>query len=97
MPEPDVFQIHCINQDTTKDEDRRIDNVGGVHNGTRWKISVVDAINGIEAGKWKFFTHVDGKSAWVYVAKHPTSGRKYLTTVADGHPKNNLLSLPECP
>ena len=57
--------------------------------------SVDEAIAGIEAGKWKFWTAGGGKSVWVVIAVH--MGRKYLKTEADGLHPNNLLSLPECP
>ena len=90
-------QIQCVVQDTKKDEDRRIDYVGGIHGGSRWKLSIDDAIKGVESGTYAFFTMANNVKATVFVAKHPTSGRKYLTTSPDGRKANNLLSLPSCP
>jgi len=89
------FQIMCINKSPRLDPHMRIANVGGVHDGKRWKISEDDAIAGIEQGKWAFFVSAGGHSVWVIVATH--LGRKYLKTQADGLQPDNLLSLPECP
>lgn len=89
-------EIKCINKANRSDPHERIQNVGGVNdNGTRWKLSVAEAIAGIEAGKWKFWTAGGGKSVWVVIATH--NGHKYLKTEADGVHPNNLLALPECP
>lgn len=71
-------------------------NVGGINaDGGRWKLSLEQAIADIKAGKYQFFTHVNGKSVWVIIATN--EGREYLKTENDGLQPNNLLSLPECP
>jgi hypothetical protein len=93
-----THQVTCIIPDGS-DRDRRIDSIGGAKgaqntNGS-WKLKLDDAIAGIESGKWRFWTHVQGKSVWVNVAKR--NGKKYLKTEADGEEPNNLLSLPHCP
>ncbi len=89
-------QISCINKTDRQNRWERISHVGGLNTDrTRWRLTEVDAINGIETGKYRFYTHVDGKSAWVVVATY--NGRKYLKTEADTTTKDNLLSLPECP
>ena len=90
-------EITCIVPDAG-DADRRIDAIGGAAGGTgggSWKISLDDAIAGIESGKWSFWTNGGGKPVNVIVASR--NGRKYLKTENDGQEPNNLLSLPECP
>lgn len=93
-----THQVTCITPDGL-DTDRRIDSIGGIkgaaNSGGPWKLKLNDAISGIESGKWKFWTHANGKSVWVIVANR--NGRKYLKTEADGDEPNNLLSLPKCP
>jgi hypothetical protein len=76
------LQIRCINKEPRYD-------------GTRWKLSLEDAITGIEEGKWRFYVSAGGRSVWVVIAEH--EGRKYLKTEADGYSPDNLLSLEECP
>lgn len=80
-------QVLCINKSDRYNPHERIVNIGGTNaDGTRWKLSQPDAING----------NVGNKSVWVVVAKSQY-GNKYLKTESDGDQPNNLLSLPECP
>ena len=44
----------------------------------------------------QFWVSVQGRSVWVEVRRHATSGRYFLTTEGDGFPPNNLLRLPDC-
>jgi len=92
----DNIEVKCINKTNRTDPHERISHIGGVNpGGDRWRLTVDQAIAGIESGKWQFYTSVNGKSVWVVVATH--NGRKYLKTEADGIHPNNLLALPECP
>lgn len=89
-------QIQCIRKTDRMNPHERIQAVGGTNaDGTRWRLSEDDAIAGIEAGKWRFWTAGGGHSVWVIIATH--NGRKYLKTEPDGVRPDNLLSLPECP
>lgn len=90
----DRFQVSCINKSNRQSPHERIQNIGGVVNGTRWKISEDEAIRRIEAGTAQYYVAAGGASVWVIVATH--LGRKYLKTQNDGLQPDNLLSLPEC-
>jgi len=89
-------EISCIERADRTDPHERIRYVGGTNdNGTRWKLSLGQAIAGIESDKWTFWTRGGGKIADVIIAKH--NGNKYLKTVADGVQPDNLLKLGDCP
>ena len=89
-------QVMCINKTDRQSAHERISRIGGNNSdGTQWRLTLADAIAGIEAGKWSFYVSVGGKSVWVIIATS-AAGHKYLKTEADGEQPNNLLSLPEC-
>ena len=89
-------EIKCINKRGSHyDAHKRIEHVGGVYAGLRWKLSETAAIAKIDSKTEEYFVTVDGKAVNVIVSKHGTD--RYLKTENDGYAPNNLLSLPECP
>lgn len=50
----------------------------------------------IERKLHRFFVSVFGRTVEVVVRQHGPFGRKYLTTIGDAFPPNNLLNLPNC-
>lgn len=91
------LRISCVNKSDRQNPHERILSIGGANgDGTRWKLSQVQAIAGIENGKWMFYVSVNGRTVNVVVATS-RYGYKYLKTTADGDHPDNLLSLPECP
>ena len=93
----DTVQIMCVNKSDRFNPHERILFVGGTNpNGTRWKLSQQQAIDGIESDKWRFWVSAGGKSVWVIVAVS-RFGNKYIKAESDGEQPDNLLSLPECP
>ena len=88
-------EILCISKIDRNNPYERITHVGGRNwNGERWRITLQDAILGIESGKWAFYVNRGGREVDVVVATR--NWYKYLKTVADPIEPNNLLSLPEC-
>lgn len=89
-------QVMCVNKRDRQNPHERIQNIGGIENGVRWKRSQPDAIADVERDSQSYWvTDAANKSVWVIVRTH--NGNKYLTTQADGDKQNNLLSKPECP
>jgi hypothetical protein len=72
----------------------RIQAVGGVVNGVRWKDQEDVAIRNVERDPRSYIVTRGGQSVWVIVATH--NGRKYLKTQNDGYAPDNLLALPDC-
>lgn len=87
-------QISCINKNNHSSPYERIEYVGGTHGGSKWKLSLIEAIKSIENGTYSFYTSVGGHVRNVVVATR--DGRKYLKTEADNDTPDNLLSLQEC-
>jgi hypothetical protein len=89
-------QVKCINKLPRQNPHERIQNIGGIEGGVRWKRTQQQAIADIEADSQSYFcTDQRGNSVWIVVATH--SGNKYIKTQNDDSSQNNLLSLPECP
>ena len=87
---PDKIQISCINKNDRSNVYERITFVGGTHGGSKWKLSLTDAIKSIENGTYSFYTSVGGHTRNVIIATR--NGTKYLKTEADSDTPDNLLS-----
>jgi hypothetical protein len=74
------------------DSDRRLDGflIGGQY------FTIDQIIAWIVKREHRFWVAVGGRSVWVEVRQHASSGRNFLTTEGDGFPPNNLLKLPDC-
>jgi hypothetical protein len=91
-----LLQVSCINKSHRSDPHERIRAVGGIANGTRWKLREEEAIQEIKRDRCAFFVERPaGVRVNVTIARH--LGREYLKTEADGLQPDNLLALPECP
>ena len=93
---PSRHEVLCVNKSDRPNPHERIINIGGRNtDGTAWKVSQAEAIEGIESGKWAFYVNRGGHPVNVVVAVS-RYGHKYLKTESDSEHPNNLLSLPEC-
>jgi hypothetical protein len=91
-------RISWINKTDRTNAHERISNFGGVNsNGTRWKLTLAEAIAGVQSGKWAFYVEQPAGHRVDVVVAVSASGHKYLKTKADGEQPDNLLALPECP
>jgi hypothetical protein len=90
-------QILCISKNDRYNPNDRITHIGAVDSdGKHWKLTLLEAIEGIDADKWRFYVNVKGNRVWV-VAAVSQFGSQFLKTENDGDEPNNLLNLPECP
>jgi hypothetical protein len=92
-----TVRISCINKTNHQDAHERIHKIGGKNaDGTPWRVTEAEAIQGIEQRKWNFFVErPPGRRVNVVIATR--LGREYLKTEADGEQPDDLLALPECP
>lgn len=91
-------RVGCINKTDRFNPHERIKAIGGVNaDGSRWRLTEDEAIQGILQGKWEFYVErPPGHRVGVFVAR-TAAGHQFLKTIADGEQPDNLLSLPECP
>jgi len=88
-------QVSCINKRGDHyNAHERIENIGGIYNGARWRTSENSAIFNIRYNLEEYYVNVNGISVDVIIAAH--NGRDYLKTKDDGYAPNNLLNLSEC-
>jgi hypothetical protein len=77
-------------------QQNRVTHIGGTNSdGTSWKMSEQDALQGIRNGKLKFYVTVDSKGVWLGASQE--QGRDVLKPVGEGSDPSLLLHLPDCP
>ncbi|WP_430406291.1 DUF3892 domain-containing protein [Fluviicola sp.] len=90
-------EVLCIKKRDRTSAHERISSIGGKnYDGTRWKLTLDDAIKSIEDQKKTFYVKKNGHTVDVIISTS-SLGHKYLKTKNDGDQPDNLLSLPECP
>jgi hypothetical protein len=81
-------RIKCIKHDSNKVI---------THVGVEDEIfTVLQVWNWIENKTHTYYTQENGNRAEVYNRIHPSTQRKYLTTIPDDYEENNLDFLPYC-
>ncbi len=97
-PEPArtaAWRITAVQRHAEGSPQTRIRAVGGVRpDGTRWSMTVDEAIRALRRGERLYVEEPAGDPVDVTVS-HTAAGREYLRTTADGDAPNNLLALPE--
>ena len=89
-------EIKCVNKTDRYNAHERIRAIGGQNSdGSIWKLTQEEAIQGVESGKWSFYVAAAEPALEVIVALSIIY-KKYLKTEADSEQPNNLLSLYEC-
>lgn len=89
------FQIKCINKAEGTAPHERIKLISGYNaDGTIWRLTHEEAIQGIEAGKWNFFVTANGAMDEILIAT--SAGNRYLKAKSDGEQPARLLPLAEC-
>jgi len=88
LPAGGPYQITCASF-AYDDGTPYIGTIGGTVNGRNWALNNKDAIAGIQAGDWSFYTSANGMQANVIIGES-ASGYLYLTTTPDGTVENNL-------
>ena len=69
--------------------------IGGLNpNNTRWRLTVPDAIRGIEDDVYAFYVLIHGCQVDLEVAE--VDGHRYLRVHRDGVEPRRLLQLPDC-
>ena len=89
-------RVRCIVRLDQGDSPARIVAIGGLNlNNTRWRVSVAEAIAGIEAQQWAFYVIIHGRQVDLVVDER--DGQRYLKARNDGAEPLHLLRLPDCP
>jgi Protein of unknown function (DUF3892) len=89
--------VRCIRKADGSSPDARIAGIGGTNEvGVNWRLTQLEAIHAIEAGRWAFYVEQPAGPAVDVIVATTATGAKYLKTTADGDEPSVLLALPEC-
>jgi len=74
-----------------------VTHIGGLQpDGSAWRLSVPEAIEGIRTRRWEFYVlDPAGQKQWVHVTVS-RNGVEYLKTFADREVPHLIMSLPSC-
>ena len=101
-PDPDFpgipVEVSCITK-PIRDAQRRIKGVGGLNaDQSRWWMTTDQAIQMVEGGRFFFFVRDTNTQKRIQIIVGVSArGNKFLQTVGDNDPSNDLGNLPECP
>lgn len=88
------YKVWFVKRRESEDVYKQITHIGGLtEDYYRWIISLDEAINGIETGRWIFYVQHNGSQERVVIGQSP-DGNKYLKTETDASVPENLLNLP---
>ena len=91
-------EITCVQKSDRTAVHEKIKSIGGIDpaDGKRWKLSQLEAVQAIQAGKASFSVQAGGKAVPIVIGTSAW-GEKYLKGAGDREQPNTLLNLPECP
>lgn len=89
-------EILFVRRNTSAETIFNITHIGGrLKEGAEWSIPCVDAIKGIESGRFEFYVQNDaGETEKLVVARHRKIGT-YLKSERDSNKPTSLLNLPD--
>ena len=91
------LEILCSVKDHHLDPYECVTHIGGrLPDGSAWRLSVAEAIDGIRARKWEFYVlDPAGEKQWVHVTVSH-KGVEYLKTFADRDVPHLIMRLASC-
>ena len=91
-------QVTCTTKSTANGGHEHITHIGGVGNGSGWRLTKAAAVSRIERRIDSFYTIDPVSGVRADIAVDDESGLvPFLRTHADGIWNNNLVALPQCP
>ncbi|HPQ39801.1 MAG TPA: DUF3892 domain-containing protein [bacterium] len=89
------YKVWFVKRREADDVYQQITHIGGLtEDYYRWIISLDEAINGIETGRWIFYIQHNGSPERLVIG-HSPDGIKYLKTEMEISSPESLLSLPD--